>query len=136
MHSMYFGAAMAIIKRKAFVEEHSESWLRSPQVEDLIRKIFCHHDAELDKLLPEKFPSRVIIQTKDGRRFEKLYEVPHGDGLNPLSLEELREKYEPLASSVFSRKQIQEIEKRILQLEEVRDFKDIATLLAEKGGPK
>ena len=32
MHSIYFGVAVAIIRRKAFIDEHTESWLQSPQV--------------------------------------------------------------------------------------------------------
>lgn len=134
MHSMFFGAAMAIIKRKAFVEEHAEGWLHSPQVKNLIEKIYCHHDPELDKLTPEKFPARVVIQTRDGEKFEKAVEVPHGDGLDPLSLEELRDKYGFLASSILSRKHVEEIEEMILQLEKVKDFGKVASLLAGNAG--
>jgi len=134
MHSMYFGAAMAIIRRRAFIEEHTEGWLHSPQVQDLISKIYCHHDSELDKLLPEKFPAKAVIHTKDGRKLEKIYERPVGDGLTPLSVDELREKYEPLASSIFSEKRVQEIEERVTHLEEVQDFGEIANLLFREGG--
>jgi 2-methylcitrate dehydratase PrpD len=136
MHSMYFGAAMAIIERRAFIEEHTEEWLHSSQVQDLINKIYCHHDPHLDKLLPEKFPARAVIQTVDGRTLEKTYEIPYGDGMNPLSLNELREKYEPLASAIYSQKRVQEIEKRIMRLEEISDFKTVAELLSNKGGHK
>lgn len=130
MHSMYFGAAMAIINRRAFIEEHTEEWLRSPRVREMIVKIYCHADPEMDKLLPEKFPARAVIQTTDGRRLEKMLERPHGDGLEPLPIEELREKYGTLARSIFSERGVQEIEKRILNLEEVKDFGEIADLLS------
>lgn len=134
MHSMYFGAAMAIIKRRAFIEEHTEEWLRSSLVRDLTQRIYCHHDPELDKLLPEKFPARAVIQTVDGRTLEKTYEIPHGDGMNPLSLDELRGKYAALASSIYSQKRVREIEDRIMHLEEISDFKTVAELLSNKGG--
>jgi 2-methylcitrate dehydratase PrpD len=131
---MYFGAAMAIIKRRAFIEEHTEDWLQSPQVQDLISKIYCHHDPELDNLLPEQFPARAVIQTVDGRTFETTYEIPHGDGMNPLSLDELRGKYQPLASSIYSQERVQEIENRIMNLEEISDFSTVAELLSNRGG--
>jgi len=121
---------MAIINRRAFIEEHTEEWLRSPRVREMIVKIYCHADPEMDKLLPEKFPARAVIQTTDGRRLEKMLERPHGDGLEPLPIEELREKYETLARSIFSERGVQEIEKRILNLEEVKDFGEIADLLS------
>ena len=136
MHSMFFGAAMAIIRRKAFVEEHAEGWLHSPQVGKLIAKIHCHHDPELDKLTPEKFPARVVIRTTDGRTFEKAVDVPHGDGLDPLSVEELRDKYQILASGILPGKRVEAIEKMILQLEEVTDFGVVADLLASSAGEK
>ena len=134
MHSMYFGAAMAILKRRTFIDEHTEAWLRAPQLRDLIPKIYCHHDPELDKLLPEKFPARAVIQTKNGQKFEKLLERPHGDGLDPLPWEELQEKYQTLAGSIFSKKRVEEIEERIMGLEKIRDFCEIADLLVQEGG--
>jgi len=134
MHSMYFGAAMTILKRRAFIEEHTEAWLRAPQLRDLIPKIYCHHDPELDELLPEKFPARAVIQTKNGQKFEKLLERPHGDGLDPLPWEELQEKYQTLAGSIFSKKRVEEIEERIMGLEKIRDFCEIADLLVQEGG--
>jgi len=133
MHSMYFGAAMAIIKRRAFIEEHTESWLRSSRVQEMIRRIHCYHDPGLDELLPEKFPARAVISTIDGRKFEKMIERPHGDGLEPLPLDELRGKYETLASSIFPEKRVQEIEKRLMHLEEIEDFGKIADLFGKRG---
>jgi len=134
MHSVYFGAAMAILKRRAFIEEHTENWLHSPEVQNLIKKIYVHQDPELDKLLPEKFPAKAVIYTNDGRKLEKFLEVPHGDGLlDPLSMEELKGKYAPLARSIFSEKRVQEIEKKIMGLEEARDFSEIAVLLGQEG---
>jgi len=131
MHSLYFGAAMAVKKRKAFIEEHTEAWIHSPDVQEFIKKINCYHDPELDKLLPEKFPARAIIYTTDGKKLEKMLEHPHGDGLEPLSLDELRGKYEALANSIFPEKRVKEIERKVLSLEEIKDFSEIAELLAQ-----
>jgi 2-methylcitrate dehydratase PrpD len=129
MHSMYFGTAMAILQRRAFIEEHTDQWLSDPEVKELIQKIYCRHDPELDKLLPDKFPARAAVLTTNGKRIEKLFEIPQGDGLNPLSLDELKRKYRPLCRSVFSEKRVQEIEEQVLQLEGIRDFADTASLL-------
>ncbi|MBI5968096.1 MAG: MmgE/PrpD family protein [Deltaproteobacteria bacterium] len=135
MHSVYFGAAMAILKRRAFIEEHREKWLNAPEVHNLIKRTYVHHDPELDKLRPEKDPARAIIYTNDGRKLEKFVEVPHGDGLrDPISMEELRGKYEPLARRIFSKKRVQEIEKKIMSFEKVRDFREVAGLLGREGG--
>ena len=133
MHSMYFGTAMAIIRRSVFIEEHTMEWINSPQVKEMISRIYCHHDPELDKLLPEKFPARAAIQTRDGKRFEKMLERPVGDGLTPLSMDDLGRKYEPLAGAIFSDKRVHEIEDSIMHLEEVKDFGEIANLLSQEG---
>jgi 2-methylcitrate dehydratase PrpD len=136
MHSMYFGGAMAMIRRRAFIEEHTENWIRSLQVSNLIKKIYCHHDPELDKLLPEKFPARAVIQTTDGRRLEKMLERPHGDGLEPLPMDELRRKYETLSNSIFPERRVREIEKKVMDFEEIKDFSEIADLLGRRGGKR
>ncbi len=135
MHSIYFGAAMAILKRRAFIEEHTEEWIRSPEVAELIKKIFVHRDPELDKLRPEMDPARAVIYTNDGRKLEKFLKVARGDGLqDPLSMEEIRGKYEPLAKRIFSEKRRREIEKRIMSLEKAKDFSKIADFLGKEGG--
>jgi 2-methylcitrate dehydratase PrpD len=132
MHSMYFGAAQSILKRSAFVEEHAERWIHDPQVLDVIKRIYCHHDTELDKLLPEKFPARAVIETKDGRKLEAYFERPYGDGLNPMPYEEVRTKYASLAKTLYSAKRIKEIEEKMRQFEKIQDFGEVVQLLAKK----
>ncbi len=133
MHSIYFGVAMSVLRRSAFIEEHQEKWLRAPQVQDMIQKIFCHHDPALDTLQPEKFPARAVIQTRDGRTLAKMCDRPHGDGLDPLTEEELTAKYEALTRKICPAKRAKEIKAKIGALEQVKDFSAVTKLLARKG---
>jgi 2-methylcitrate dehydratase PrpD len=132
MHSMYFGAAMSILKRKAFIEEHADQWLHDPKVLGMIQRIYCHHDPKLDKLLPEKFPARAVIKTKDGRKLEAFFENPYGDRSNPMPYEEVSRKYATLASSIYSARRVKEIEEKIRKFEKVQNFGDVVKLLAKK----
>ena len=56
--------------------------------------------------------------------------------LPPLSMEEIRGKYEPLAKRIFSGKRMREIEKRIMSLEKANDFSKIADFLGKEGGKR
>ena len=71
-----------------------------------------------------------MIYTTEGKKLEKMLEHPHGDGLEPLSWDELRGKYETLASSIFPEERVREIERKFLYLEEIKDFNEVAELLA------
>lgn len=124
--------AMSILKRSAFIEEHADQWLHNPKVLEMIQRIYCHHDPKLDKLLPEKFPARAVIKTKDGRKLEAFFERPYGDGLNPMPYEEVSKKCTTLASSIYLARRVKESEEKIRKFEKVQNFGEGVKLLAKK----
>jgi len=50
-------------------------------------------DAELNTLYPAKFPARVTITTRDGRRLTEMRDFPKGDPQAPLSPSEIEAKF-------------------------------------------
>ncbi|MRG84841.1 MmgE/PrpD family protein [Salinibacillus xinjiangensis] len=99
--SMPFGAAVAALYRKTLLEEYSQKNINNPDVKNMMKKVHCYHDPDLDKEFPKKWPSRVVIETSKGT-FTEYLEYPKGDPENQLSWQELIDKFKYVTEPVYS----------------------------------
>ncbi len=99
--SMPFGAAVALIRRRAGIEEFTMENIESKRVRDLMGKVTLMKDMRLDKNFPKEWNARATIFLDDGRQYEKFIRHPKGDPENPLSWAELTAKFTSLASAVI-----------------------------------
>lgn len=72
------------------VDDYSEETFRSPEVAAFARRVFCEPDHEMGT---ERFPARVSVETKDGRRFEQDMPAQRGGPGNPMRPEDHRAKF-------------------------------------------
>ena len=128
--SMPFGAAVATLYGRASLDEYIEDNLGSPKVKEMMGKVSCVLDPELDKVYPLQWPATVEINTKDGRRFYTRIEYPKGDPENPLSWYELIQKFNELSSPVFSRDRRRKIISVVSSLETKVSISNLAILLS------
>ncbi len=127
--SMPFGAAVAILYGKATLNEYTKENIRSSQAKDMMNKIICVHDPELEKDFPVKWPASVTILTKDGKKYTTKVDYPKGDPENPLTWDELIDKFKNLVSPVFPTAKQNEIINRIRSLEQEDDLNSFSKLL-------
>lgn len=100
--SMPYGAAIAAIKGRAFLDEFFEENLKLQEVKELMSKVECIRDPELDKFYPRRWPAWVRIEGVDGRTYKAEIMFPKGDPENPLTWDELIGKFLNLTSLVLS----------------------------------
>ena len=127
--SMPFGAAMAILHGKASLDQYTQENLKSPLVREVMRKVKCIHDPEIEKDFPRKWKAVAEIRTTDGRAYTAKVDYPKGDPENPFTWEELIEKFRNLISKVFSENRQDQIIKTIRSLEQSRDVTELSDLL-------
>lgn len=96
-----FAAAVSIVKRRAFVDEYSETGIRDPEVLAMIKKVRWEVDPEAERLWPKRYPCQVTITLKDGRKATSRVEWPKGDPENAVTKPELREKFMILSSPII-----------------------------------
>jgi 2-methylcitrate dehydratase PrpD len=137
---MPYGAAIALLKRRATLDEFAEDVIRSPEVTPLLGKVVCVKDPELEASYPAKWAGWAEIETIDGKRRKSRVEMPKGEPENPLAWEELVEKFHTLTAPVFSAARRSAIIKATSQLETFRDIRGLARLLraespASRQGP-
>jgi 2-methylcitrate dehydratase PrpD len=129
--SMHFGAAVAVVHRRTLLEQYADEVTQEPSVKAMMEKVFCHHDPELDKEFPQKWPARVIIETTSGT-VEKSVEFPKGDPENPLTWEEMIDKFNYVSKPIFNKDEQQQLVDAIRDLENIAIINEISQLL--KGG--
>jgi len=127
--SMPFGAAVAILYRKAGLGEFRLSKIRSEEVKRMMRRVECVTDPDLEKTFPKQWCATAEIFTKDEQRYFAKVEYCKGDPENPLSWDELIEKFHDLSHGLMSKNQRLKIIDEVRNLEMIRDFQKWSSLL-------
>ena len=129
--SMPFGAAIAILHGRASLEEYTEKNIMSPEIKQMMKKIHCVEDPELEIDYPKKWPTSVTLSTKRGQQYHTKIEFPKGDPENPLTWDELIQKFKSLISPVFPEERGAEIIRYVRWIESAKNLKDLSKLLSK-----
>jgi 2-methylcitrate dehydratase PrpD len=126
--SMPFGASVAILFGNAALDRYTLKNLQSQKVMDLMTRINCVEDPALDTQYPSKWPATAKIETHDGRQYSYKIEYPKGDPENPLSYEEIKDKFLSMVNPVLP---IQQAKKIILLVEDFENIEDVRQVMRE-----
>jgi 2-methylcitrate dehydratase PrpD len=115
--SMPFGAAVAVLYGRASLNEYTGEKVESREVREMMKRVTCVYDPELDKNFPIQWPASVSIVTKAGEVLKTRIDYPKGDPENPLTWEELIDKFNELTDPVFHESVKRRIVDRVRSLE-------------------
>jgi 2-methylcitrate dehydratase PrpD len=87
------------------------------------------HDDEAEAIYPSTRLGKVSLETKQGQQYSAKVFYPKGSPENPLSENELREKFLGLAGMVLSGGRAQQLLDTIQNIEQIRDTDELAQLL-------
>lgn len=127
-----YSVAIACIEGKALVNEFSDESVQRPDIKDFLKKISIKHTPELDRFFPESFPTRLTITMEDGREFSKEIRYPKGDLENPLSWEEMLDKFNNCASPFLDDGRRQQVIETVRGIEKIKDVSSFTGLLRQK----
>lgn len=127
--SMPFGAAVALLFGKAGLGEFQLSRVKSEEVKQTMKKVEYRVDPELDRTFPRQWCATAEIRSKEGRRYFLKVEYCKGDPENPLSWEELTDKFHDLGSFRMTKKRRLKVIDQVRHFEEVRNVKRWSSLL-------
>jgi len=111
-HSLPYCMAAAMVDKKITTDSFSDEKLKDPRIFEVIDKIKGEPSQEFEKMFPAKQPSRVVVTTNDSRTFEEYLEYPKGDPREPMTMDDLENKFNSLAGDKFdaaAKKQLKEI---------------------------
>jgi 2-methylcitrate dehydratase len=70
-------------------------------------------------MFPAKQPSKVVVKTKDGREFSEYLEYPKGDPREPMTMEDLDNKFEGLSEKLLAAGKRKEVKEAIFSAEQL-----------------
>ncbi len=99
--SLPYCVAVALVTGKARRAAFTEPWLFDKGLRELMTRVALSVDSEADKNAPAARAATVEIETTDGRRLSHYSPTRKGDPDNPLSDDELIEKFDELVIPVI-----------------------------------
>ncbi len=133
--SMEFCMAILLLERRAGLPEFTDEVVNRPDVQAMIKKVEfgVHPDAEAAGY--DKMTTIIEIGLKDGRNISGRADFGKGSPANPMSYEEVADKFRECAA--FSRWPSDKAE-RVIQivkgLEDLKDVRELTGLLSLDGG--
>lgn len=126
--SLQYSAAAMLVHGRCGVSTYAEDAIRDPRVLELAQRV--RYAVKDYPTYPAAFPGGVQITMQDGRRLEA--DLPHqrGGPENPMTADEVREKYRENAVLALDEDAVDALEEAILALEEQDDLRSALAPLA------
>ncbi len=117
-HSLPYVIAAAIVDRQVTPAQFEPEKIMDPRIREQLRKVEVVADPEIEAVFPELQRVAVSLHTTDGRVLRAELDYPKGDPRNPLTDEEIEEKFDALAAPVLSADARARLKSAIWNLEE------------------
>ena len=121
--SFPFTIAAALTFGRLGVEAFSDENIKDPGLLTLAEKIV--HVVDPDAPTAVRFKGWVQVDTKDGRRLERIVEDSWGSDVNPMTPDQIQDKFRDNAALVLHETQIDAIVEHVAAIEALTDIRDI-----------
>ncbi|MCH7703463.1 MAG: MmgE/PrpD family protein [Planctomycetes bacterium] len=128
-HSLPYCLAVAVADRQVTPQQFLQERITDPKLFPLMDAVKAVGNDDFEALFPEFQPSRVTITTKSGESHSARVDVPKGDYRDPMSMEEIRVKFEALAEGAFTQSECDRIGETIDRLDDLADVGELMSLL-------
>ncbi len=128
-HSLPYVIAAALVDRQVTPMQFTMEKIMDPAIRAQLQKVEVVADPEIEKVFPALQRVIVHIDTRDGRSFNKQLDYPKGDPRNPLTDQEVEEKFSALADGVLSNGAQKRVKDAIWNLERVGSVSELMSLM-------
>jgi len=127
-HSLPYCVAVALQDGEISRAQFSEERIAEPKLLDLLSRVEVRADAQLNERYPASTPNRIIVNTRDGRALVREIEFPRGHSGNPMTDDEVEEKFRSLARGEMDPQRQGEVLRRVWALESESDLPSLLRL--------
>src|SRR5271165_1812135 len=128
-HSLPYVIAAALAERQVTPVQFTMEKIMDPTIRAQLQKVEVVADPEIEKVFPALQRVIVNITTADGRTFSKQLDYPKGDPRNPLTDQEVEEKFAALAEGVLSQGAQKKLKDAIWSLETIDSVSKLMALM-------
>ncbi len=129
-HSLPYCIAAALVDHKITTQSFSEEKMKDPRIWEVIDKIKGEPSQEFENMFPAKQPSKVVVRTKDGREYTEYLEYPKGDPREPMTMEDLENKFNALSEGLLIPRRQKEVKELIFRCEQLTAREFMTKLIA------
>lgn len=128
-HCAQYILPVGLVSDQVMIDDILQDRTRHPEVARLRANTRMVGDPELDKTYPEVYASIVEVTTTDGRRLTRRVDHARGTMENPLTPEEIHQKYLTLATTVTSAAHAERIAHAVHRIERLGSLEGLAAML-------
>ncbi|HJP84389.1 MAG TPA: MmgE/PrpD family protein [Gemmatimonadaceae bacterium] len=134
-HSLPYLMSVALIDGAVMPEQYDAERIQRPDVQDLLCRVFVHSNRNYSRRFPDEMLSRVIVTLRDGRQVELERRNYPGFSTNPMSWNDVHEKFVRLAVSHASTADLAELASAVENLENIR-VRELTRILSRVIAPE
>jgi 2-methylcitrate dehydratase PrpD len=128
--SMEFCMAILLLERKGGLEQFTDEVVNRPDVQAMIAKVNFGVHPEAEAAGFDKMTTIIEIEMDDGRVIKGQADFGKGSPANPMSDDELSEKFRQCASwGGLDKARIEQVLKLVWRIEELKDVNELTALL-------
>lgn len=120
--SLPYAVAVALVTGAARFDAFRDERLRDREIRDLMARVTTVVDAEAEAAFPGRRSAMMRIETNDGRSLEHYAPTRKGDPDNPLSDDELVDKYRELVTPVIDEVSAEALLDELWRIDEIADL--------------
>jgi 2-methylcitrate dehydratase len=135
-HSLPYVIAAALVDRQVTPAQFEMAKIMDPKIRAQLKKVEVVADPEIEKVFPALQRVVVTITTIDGQSFTEQLDYPKGDPRNPLTDQEIEEKFSALADGVLSPNAQKKLKDAIWNLEKLGSVSKLMALMKTDVRPK
>jgi 2-methylcitrate dehydratase PrpD len=129
--------AIWLLEEKADLPEFTDEVVNRPDVQAMIQKVEFGVHPEAEAAGYDKMTTIIEITLTDGRQISGRADFGKGSPANPLSYDEVADKFRECAAfSRWPRSKAERVIELLRRLEELRDVRELTTLLSKEAGEK
>ena len=129
--SMEFCVAILLLQRRGGLPEFTHQVVNRPDVQEMIGKVHFGVHPEAEAAGYDKMTTLIEIHLKDGRRYSARADFGKGSPSNPMSFDEVAEKFRGCAEfACWDTSSSERIIETVRNLEELGSLRELASLLA------
>lgn len=130
--SIPYGVAVAAVKGRALIGEFTQDAIVDESVLKMAERVKVVHNPDLEKKFPAYWPANVALKLKDGSIIESRVETSKGDAENPLTKEELKEKFLGLVGNILTDDSASQLISQVDNLHQTLNIRDFFSTLDYK----
>jgi 2-methylcitrate dehydratase PrpD len=127
--SIPYGIGVAVNRRSAFPADFTLEAIKDPETLAVASRVKMELDPEAEKVYPTNYVATVDIKTRDGKVYSSHTDYPKGNMQNPVTDEELEEKFRRLAGKALTDEKASQVIGMVWKLDELKDIGQLIDLI-------